>query len=289
KLMPEAHPMDALRTAVSFLGCEDPEHHNNSRDVNYQKAIRLLAGIPGIIASHYRVRQGLKPIPAREDISFPENFFHMCFDRIPPKEVVNALNISLILYAEHTFNASTFTARVISSSWSDIYSAVCGAIGSLKGPLHGGANEAVMRLFDEIDRPENAADWVHKALKDKKKIMGFGHRVYKNGDSRVPTMKECLKDLSGWKQDWHYIEIYDIVENIMVQEKNIYPNLDFPTGPAYHLMDFETDLFTPIFVMSRITGWSAHIMEQLADNKLIRPLSSYSGPDTRPVVPLKDR
>ncbi len=288
-LLKNACPMDALRTAVSFLSLEDYILKDKSIDINYRRAVHLLSIIPLIIATHYRIRNDLKTISPKKDVSLAENFFHMCFDQIPPKVVIKSFNISLILYAEHTFNASTFTARVISSSLSDMYSAVTGAIGSLKGPLHGGANEAVMQSFLDISDPKYAKNWTYKKLSNKEKIMGFGHRVYKNGDSRVPTMKNCLKELSEWKKNWKWYEIYEIIESIMVKEKNIYPNLDFPTGPSYYLMDFDMEYYTPIFVISRISGWTAHIMEQIAHNRLIRPLSQYIGPDIKKVIPLKDR
>jgi citrate synthase len=198
----------------------------------------------------------------------------------------------MTLYAEHSFNASTFTARVIASSLSDIYSAVTGAIGSLKGPLHGGANEAVMHMLKEIGSPDNARKWLLDALAQKKRVMGFGHRVYRKGDSRVPTMTEAYKkmvEVIGAEEAKKYWEISKILNETMVAEKGIYPNLDFPAGPAYYLMGFDIPMFTPIFVMSRITGWTAHVIEQLGDNKLVRPLSNYTGVGQREVVPIEKR
>lgn len=192
----------------------------------------------------------------------------------------------MILYAEHSFNASTFTARVVTSTLSDIYSAVTAAIGALKGPLHGGANEAVMHILDEIGSADLADAWLDAALADKRKIMGFGHRVYKNGDSRVPTMKAALGTLINYYDRRDMAKLYDALEVAMENKKGIKPNLDYPSGPAYHLMGFDTELFTPLFVMSRITGWTAHIMEQLGANALIRPLSAYDGPKQRH-VPVK--
>jgi len=213
----------------------------------------------------------------------------MCFGFVPPKEVVRSFDISLILYAEHSFNASTFASRVITSTRSDMYSAVVGGIGALKGPLHGGANEAVMHMLLEIGTPKKAEAWLRRAFKTKRVVMGFGHRVYKWGDSRVPTMRKCLEDLAAWKGDRTWIEIEDVLEHIMVTEKGIYPNLDYPAGPAYYLMGFDIDMYTPIFVMSRITGWTAHIMEQDGDNRLIRPLSAYKGVAQRDVTPFAKR
>ena len=213
----------------------------------------------------------------------------MCFGKVPKKEIVKAFDVSLMLYAEHSFNVSTFTARTITSSLSDMHGAITGAIASLKGPLHGGANEAVMYMFKDIKKPNNALKWINKALKNKNVVMGFGHRVYKKGDSRVPTMEKYFRKVSSIKKDRKFIKIYDIVKNVMIEKKNIHPNVDYPTGPTYHLMGFDTDFFTPIFVISRITGWSAHIMEQHAANKLIRPLSKYSGAKHRKVMLLNQR
>lgn len=284
-----AHPMDTVRTAISFLGVEDETTEDDSPEANYLKSVKMLARSATAVAADYRLRHGKEPIAPREDLTYSENFFHMCFGEVPEKEVIECFDISLILYAEHSFNASTFTARVVTSTMSDIYSAVVGGIGALKGPLHGGANEAVMHMMLEIGDPAKAADWMRTALKEKRKIMGFGHRVYKNGDSRVPTMTEAYHRMAALKGGEKWVEMSKALEDVMVSEKNIYPNLDFPTGPAYYLMGFDIPMFTPIFVMSRITGWTAHAMEQAANNKLIRPLSAYNGPDQRPVTPIDRR
>src|SRR5690606_29316691 len=208
-----------------------------------------------------------------KDLSFSENCFHMTFDTIPSKEVVKAFDVSLILYAEHSFNASTFTSRVVTSTESDIYSATVAGIGALKGPLHGGANEQVMHMMLEIADPAKAEQWMLDALAKKRKVMGFGHRVYKKGDSRVPTMKKYAMQMAEVTGESRWMQIYESLEKVMVSKKNIYPNLDFPAGPAYYMMGFEIDFFTPIFVMARTTGWSAHIMEQRANNRIIRPFS----------------
>ena len=285
----KSHPMDVARTAVSVMGLEDKETKDNSPKANLRKAIRILAKTPTALAAFYRLRKGKKIIAPKKNLSFSENFFHMCFGKVPNKEIVKAFDVSLILYAEHSFNVSTFTARTITSSLSDIHGAITGAIASLKGPLHGGANEEVMHMMKKIKKPENALKWITKALKNKDVVMGFGHRVYKSGDSRVPTMREYFKRVAIIKKDKTFEKIYDIVEKVMIKEKNIYPNVDYPTGPTYHLMGFDTDFFTPIFVISRITGWSAHIMEQHAANKLIRPLASYKGNKHRKVLQLNQR
>jgi len=285
----KSHPMDVARTAVSVMGLEDKETKDNSPKANLRKALRILAKTPTALAAFYRLRKGKKIIAPKKKFSFSENFFYMCFGKVPNKEIVKAFDVSLILYAEHSFNVSTFTARTITSSLSDIHGAITGAIASLKGPLHGGANEEVMHMMKKIKKPENALKWIHNALKNKDVVMGFGHRVYKSGDSRVPTMREYFKRVAIIKKDKTFEKIYDIVEKVMIKEKNIYPNVDYPTGPTYHLMGFDTDFFTPIFVISRITGWSAHIMEQHAANKLIRPLASYKGSKHRKVIQLNQR
>jgi len=289
KMPKKAHPMDVIRTAVSLMALEDKDTKNNSPEANMRKAIRIFAKTPTAIAAFFRSRKGKKLIPPKKNLSFSENFFHMCFGKVPNKEIVKAFDVSLILYAEHSFNVSTFTARTITSSLSDIHGAIVGAIASLKGPLHGGANEEVMHMMSKINSPENAKKWINRALDNKEVVMGFGHRVYKSGDSRVPTMKKYFMKVSKIKKDKKFYKIYDIVERVMLERKNIHPNLDYPTGPTYHLMGFDTDFFTPIFVISRITGWSAHIMEQHASNKLIRPLSKYKGEKHRKVMLLNHR
>jgi citrate synthase len=281
--------MDVLRTAVSVMGAEDKREDDNAPAANYEKSLSLMARLPSVVAYDHRRRKGLPRIAPDPSLGFSENFFHMCFGKVPEPEVVKCFEISLILYAEHSFNASTFTARVIVSSLSDLYSAVTGAIGSLKGPLHGGANEAVMEMMLEIGDPDRAEAWMRDALARKKKVMGFGHRVYKHGDSRVPTMKEAFLRMAKLKNGDKWVAMYETLEKIMVGEKGIYPNLDFPTGPAYYLMGFDIPMYTPIFVTSRITGWTAHIIEQLGANSLIRPLSAYSGPEQRAVIPLTSR
>jgi len=279
-----ADMMDTLRTAVSYLGTRAPA--NQSLD---DSSVDLMAKIPTIIAAAWRMRKGKPALPPRSDLGFCENFFHMCFGSVPDQIVVKTFDASMTLYAEHSFNASTFTARVIVSTLSDLYSGVTGAIGALKGPLHGGANEAVMHMLKEIGDASKAKQWVIDALAQKKKIMGFGHRVYKKQDSRAPIMQKFGLQLADHKHDRKWYDISAIVEKTMIETKNIYPNLDFPTGPAYDLMGFDVDLFTPIFVMSRIVGWTAHIQEQLASNRIIRPLSEYTGPAEHEILPINQR
>ena len=285
----KAHPMDVARTAVSIMGLEDSDTKNNSPKANMRKVMRIFAKTPVALAAFYRSRRGKKILKPKKNLSFSENFFHMCFGKVPNKDIVKAFDVSLILYAEHSFNVSTFTARTITSSLSDIHGAIRGAIASLKGPLHGGANEEVMHMMNKIKKPENALKWINNALDNKDVVMGFGHRVYKSGDSRVPTMRKYFGKVAKIKKDKKFEEIYDIVEKVMIDRKNIYPNVDYPTGPTYHLMGFDTDFFTPIFVISRIIGWSAHIIEQHSTNKLIRPLAAYNGNKHRQVTKLKSR
>ncbi len=285
----EAHPMDVLRTAVSMIGVDDNMTADMSDAAMHQKAMNLLAKIPTAVALDFRRRHKKHAVAPRADFGFSENFFHMCFEKVPAPEIIRAFDISLILYAEHSFNASTFTARTITSSMSDMYSAVVGAIGSLKGPLHGGANEAVMDMLLEIKDPAKAEKWMLDGLASKRKIMGFGHRVYRHGDSRVPTMTKAFHDVARIHNRPDLVTMSDTLARVMLEKKNIYPNLDFPSGPTYYLMGFDTAMFTPIFVMSRITGWCAHVMEQQANNKLIRPLSAYVGPKQRPVPPMERR
>lgn len=290
-LLPDdCHPMDVGRTAVSVIGANDPTSEDSDPATELAKAQKLFAAFPAVVAYDQRRRRGLDVVEPRDDLDYSQNFLWMTFGEEAAPEVVDAFRVSMVLYAEHSFNASTFTARVVTSTLSDLHSAVTAAIGALKGSLHGGANEAVMHTFEEIGirkeetREEAAARakaWMEDALANKKKVMGFGHRVYKKGDSRVPTMKKALDAMIEHYGRHEVNGLYDGLEEAMDEAKGIKPNLDYPAGPTYHLMGFDTDMFTPIFIASRITGWTAHIMEQRASNSLIRPLSAYNGPDQR--------
>jgi citrate synthase len=278
------HPMDVLRTAVSYLGALAPIDKEVTAEADLEHSMDLWAKLPTIVAAEQRRRRGQAPIAPDPGLSFAQNFFHMCSGSVPEEEVARCFEISLVLYAEHGFNASTFTARVITSTLSDLYSAVTGAIGALKGPLHGGANEAVMTLFAEVTDPGQVDEWLSSTLASGGKVMGFGHRVYKHGDSRVPTMRAALEGLAAHsKGGQQLMAVSDRLEHAMREAKGLYPNLDYATGPAYYLMGFDIPTFTPIFVMSRITGWTAHIIEQKAQNALIRPLSAYVGSARRPL------
>lgn len=285
----DCHPMDVLRGAVAYLGTQDTEHFTKDTDHIKRIARSLLAKLPTIVALDIRRRRGegyIKPDPAR---SYTENFLWMVFGDGPDSPVnkpgdVECFEKSMILYAEHSFNASTFTARVITSTQSDPWSAITGAIGALKGPLHGGANEAVMHNMIEVGDPAKAEQWCKEKLANKELVMGFGHRVYKKGDSRVPTMEAAFKKLASEHEGSEkWVEMYDVMAETMYENTsiNIRPNLDFPAGPSYYIMGFDIPFFTPLFVMSRITGWAAHIIEQYENNSLIRPLSAYNGPDER--------
>ena len=280
----EAHPMDVVRTAVSAYGAADETAGDQSAEAQLDQAKRLWAQLPAIVAYTQRRLRDEDVVEPRDDLGYSANFLHMTFGEVPDLVVVTAFDVSMILYAEHSFNASTFTARVVTSTTSDLYSAVTAAIGALKGALHGGANEAVMHMFDEIVFADRAEEWLDAALAEKRKIMGFGHRVYKNGDSRVPTMKASLDTLLAEYDRPDLGELYTALETAMNARKGIKPNLDYPSGPAYHLIGFDTELFTPLFVASRVTGWTAHIREQAAANSLIRPLSEYTGPEERSVT-----
>lgn len=278
-----SHPMDVVRTAVSVIGASDPATEENTEAANLDKAKRLFAQLPAIVAYDQRRRHGLDLVPPREDLDYSSNFLWMAFGEEPSAEFVDAFRVSMVLYAEHSFNASTFTARVIASTTSDLYSAVTGAIGALKGALHGGANEAVMHTFEEIGTADRVGPWLDEALAEKKKIMGFGHRVYKKGDSRVPTMQAAMErmiDVTGRRD---LLELYRALAAEFAERKGIQPNLDYPAGPTYHMMGFDTPTFTPLFVAARVTGWTAHVLEQNAANALIRPLSVYNGVDERHV------
>lgn len=283
----KSHPMDVLRTVVSFIGAQDSEAENLSPESIYKKAMRLLAVSPAIIAYDQRRRLGEAVLESKPELDYSQNLLWLTFGEIPAAEVVDALRISMILYAEHSFNASTFTARTVASTTSDYYSSITAGIGALKGGLHGGANEAVLDTMQEIGFGPNSAErataWLDKALAQKRKIMGFGHRVYKNGDSRVPTMKAALYRLTEYYRRPDVLELYEALDSAMDERKGIKPNLDFPSGPTFYLMGFATQTFTPLFVASRISGWTAHIIEQHQNNALIRPLSEYVGQEQRPV------
>ncbi|RNE49048.1 bifunctional 2-methylcitrate synthase/citrate synthase [Corynebacterium alimapuense] len=290
----DCHPMDVLRTAVSYMGTKDVEPFTTDSEHIFNVGHHLLAQLPMAVAMDIRRRQGLDIVAPDPDKGVAENFLSMAFgvgEDSPASnpEDVRDFEKSLILYAEHSFNASTFTARVITSTRSDVYSAITGAIGALKGPLHGGANEFVMHTMLEIDDPAKAADWINNTLDNKDVIMGFGHRVYKRGDSRVPSMEASFRALAERHDGGKWVEMYENMAVAMDERTGIKPNLDFPAGPAYYLLGFEVDFFTPLFVLARVAGWTAHIVEQYENNSLIRPLSAYNGSEQREVTPIAQR
>lgn len=292
QLKPHSHPMDIVKIGVSVMGAlnENNQLGTNSEQENLHKAKLLLAQIPSIVANGYRHAHKLEIIPPDKSLGFAHNLLYMITGKKDWSPLaIKTMDNSLTLYAEHGYNASTFSARVTSSTLSDLYSAISSAIGSLKGPLHGGANEQVMYMLLEVAEKTNAEPYLRKKLEEKAKIMGFGHRLYRTGDSRTARIKKLGEDLGKERgiTKWH--EISDVIEDIMIKEKNIYPNLDFPAATAYYLLDIPIDLFTPIFAASRITGWCAHIIEQQNDNKLIRPSCGYTGEEKRNVPPIDAR
>ncbi|MDX1455666.1 MAG: 2-methylcitrate synthase [Gammaproteobacteria bacterium] len=280
KIPANTHPMDVMRTGCSMLGNLEPEKANFSNQMKV--AERLLAAFPGIVVYWWRFHQEGKRIntESKQD-SIAGHFLSLLHGKKPKEMHVQAMDVSLILYAEHEFNASTFTARVITATLSDFHSAVTGAIGALRGPLHGGANEAAMDLIRKFRTPEAATEGLQDMLANKEKIMGFGHRVYTTSDPRNVVIKEWSRKLGEEVGDKRFYPVSEAIEKVMWDEKKLFPNLDFYSASAYHFMGIPTELFTPIFVMSRITGWAAHIMEQRANNRLIRPGAEYTGPELK--------
>jgi citrate synthase/2-methylcitrate synthase len=291
-----AHPMDVVRTALSALGAAEPEPSTapgvHDPAAARRLATRVFAALPGVIAYDQRRRHDLPPVPPRDDLGWSADLLHRVFGREADELDVRALDTSMVLYAEHSLNASTFTARVVASTLSDLHSALVAAVGALKGPLHGGANEAALELLRRVaddGGADGALAWLDAALARREKIMGFGHRVYKDGDSRVPTMEEALAGLvdraraSGDARVDELAAVYDALAAGVLDRKGLKPNVDWPSGFAYHLMGFETPVFTPLFVAARVLGWSAHVIEQREANSLIRPLSHYDGPAQRAV------
>jgi citrate synthase len=290
KLYPKnSNPMDMLKAAAALLALHDPEKDDDSHDANIRKAIRLVAKFPAMIAWSYRLSRGQDIIQPDNSLAHGENFLYMLLGKKPDPYVAHVFDISLICYADHGFNASTFASRVTVSTMSDIYSGTTSAIGTLKGSLHGGANEEAMYMLMEIGTPENAEHWVMDALATKKKIMGFGHREYKTGDPRAAILTGMAGEVSEKLGDSKWYRIATIVEDLMRREKNIVPNVDFPTSYVYYLMGLPIEIYTPIFALSRIAGWTAHMIEQLDNNRLIRPKAIYEGPQHLDYVPRAQR
>ncbi len=281
--------MDVLRTGISALAHFDPQLDDDGREASIAKTVRLLAQIPILIAARHRQREGLPLVEPNSELSFAGSILHLITGREPTALEERGMDVSLILYAEHEFNASTFTARVVTSTQSDIYSAITAAVGALKGPLHGGANERVMEVLEEVGSPDNAAGWVRQALDGKRRIMGFGHRVYKDGDPRATILKEYCVQLAEKRGNTDLEQIADTIEEVVRREKRLPPNLDWPSARLYHYLGLEIDLYTPLFVASRVVGWAAHVIEQAENNRLIRPRSNYIGPAQRDYAPLSAR
>lgn len=284
-----AAPMDVLRTAISALSHYDQQTDESTTVAQLGMATRLLAQIPVLIGHRYRSCRGLPPAESNDSLGFSANVLHLITGQEPGALEQKAMDVSLILYAEHEYNASTFTARVVASTRADLYSAITAAVGALKGPLHGGANERVMEILEEIGSPENATDWIEAALRDRRRIMGFGHRVYRSGDPRADILKEYCRKLAEIKGEEDLERTADAVEAVLKNEKGLHPNLDWPSARLYHYLGLETELYTPLFVASRVAGWCAHVIEQSENNRLIRPRSQYVGPAKRPYVPLPQR
>jgi 2-methylcitrate synthase len=292
RISPDAHPMDILRTGVSVLGMMDPDAADHSHEANLRKAIRLLAHIPLVIAFTYRRAHGKPMVRPKPGLGLPDNLLWLLTDRHGDEisqAMARLLNVSLILYAEHEFNASTFAARVTASTMTDLHSAITAAIGTLKGPLHGGANEAVAAMFCDIATPDRAERWVRDALATKRRVMGFGHRVLKKGDSRSLIIQRHAEALSRTCGDTRWYDMATTIDGIMQEEKGLFPNLDFYTAVAYLLMDIPRELSTPVFVCSRIAGWCAHVIEQQDHNRLIRPRALYTGPPPQTYVDIDRR
>lgn len=285
------HPMDMVRTAYSALAPSDPDYTKPStdHDANVRKAVRIVAKASTIVGNGHRIRQGLKPLKPNPEHGIAENFLHLFSGETPIPKTVEVMDASLCLYAEHGFNASTFANRVTVATLSDLYSGVVTGIGTLRGPLHGGANEEAMHMILEIGDPSKAQEWIDDAIANKKKIMGFGHREYKKGDSRAFYMSKVAKELGVEKGNTKFGEIADILEKTMAERKNIFPNVDFPSAYAYYLLGIPIDLYTPLFVVARLAGYTAHAIEQLDNNRLIRPKAIYDGPTNLTYVPITDR
>ena len=285
------HPMDVLRTSVSVISHFDPEVDADptDHDANVRKAERLVAQMPTAIAARERIVREQPIVPPRPDLSLAANFLWMIHGKEPSAAMADAFDLSLVLYTEHELNASTFSARVTVSTLSDIYSGIVAAIGTLKGPLHGGANEEAWKVLERVGSPENAESWIRDALARKERIMGFGHRVYKTGDPRARILKAHCEALAKEVGEDRWERIAEPIEKAVTEQKKLPPNVDWPSARLYHYMGLDITLYTPIFAMARVAGWAAHIIEQLDHNRLMRPRARYTGPPNRPVPPIESR
>jgi len=285
----DANPMDMLRTVISALSFYDPDGSDMSRESNVRRAIRLTAKFPTIVTTFQRIRNGSEPVEPRDDLSIAGNFLYTLRGDVPDEVATRTMDVALILHADHELNASTFAARVTAATLSDMYSAITSAIGTLKGPLHGGANEGVIKNLLEIGTVENVEAWTLDALENKKKIMGFGHRVYRTEDPRATHLREMSGQLGEQTGEKQWYEMSRKMEEVMMREKKLNPNVDFYSASTYYALGIPTDLFTPIFACSRISGWTAHVLEQYDNNRLIRPRAEYVGPRGLKYVPIDER
>src|SRR5438876_3515332 len=282
-------PMEVLRTGVSALSAWDPDAADNSREASIRKAMRLTAQMPTLVAAWERIRRGKPLVAPNPRLNLAANFLYMMSGKKPTELAVKTFDVALILHADHEFNASTFAARVTAATMSDMHSAIVSAIGALKGPLHGGANEQVMLMVQKIKSPANADAWIRKTLADHGRVMGFGHRVYRVEDPRAKHLRRLAEELGKQAGDTSAVQILDTVVRVVGEQKRIFPNVDLYSGAAYASMGIPTDQFTPIFAMSRVVGWAAHVMEQHANNRLIRPRAEYTGPTHATYVPIDRR
>jgi 2-methylcitrate synthase/citrate synthase II len=291
KIPTAVHPMDVLRTSVSVLAHFDPEDAAPPTDhaANVRKAERMVAQMATAVAYRSRISRGLEIVPPRADLDHAANFLNMVNGKAPSETMRKAFDLSLVLYTEHELNASTFAARVTVSTLSDIYSGIVAAIGTLKGPLHGGANEEAWKVLEKVGSPENAASWIHDALERKERIMGFGHRVYKTGDPRARIIKRYCTELAAETGQEKWEQIAEPIERAVTEQKKLPPNVDWPSARLYHYMGLDISLYTPIFAMARVAGWAAHVIEQLDHNRLMRPRARYVGPPNRDVPPIDRR
>ncbi|WP_339250965.1 citrate synthase [Sporosarcina sp. FSL W8-0480] len=285
----EVHPMAALRTAISLLGLYDEKAEDMSDEANYEKAIKLQAKVATVVTAFSRIRKGLEPVAPKTELGYAANFLYMLNGEEPEEIAIEAFDKALVLHADHELNASTFTARVCVATLADIYSGITAAIGALKGPLHGGANEQVMKMLMEIGSEENVESYIREKLDNKEKIMGFGHRVYRKGDPRAKHLRAMSKKLTTLRGEEKWYNMSEKIESIVTGEKNLPPNVDFYSASVYHSLGIDHDLFTPIFAVSRMSGWTAHILEQYSNNRLIRPRAEYIGPDLQKYVPINER
>jgi citrate synthase len=288
-LAQQTSPMSMLRTSVSAASAYDPDGWDDSVEADRRKALRLIAKTPTLLAMYHRMRTGQEIVPPNTKLPHAANFLHMLLGLEPSQEDAEVIDTTFVLYADHTMNASTFTARIVASTLADMFSAITAAIAALKGPLHGGANEESMKMLEEVGSPERAEAYVRDRLERHQKVMGFGHAVYKTMDPRAVVLKRLSKETGERHGDTSWYEISDAIERTVAEQKGLFPNVDFYAASVYHTLGIPTDLMTPIFAVARMAGWTAHVREQYADNRIIRPGSEYVGPVDQTWVPIDER